>query len=158
MIPIIFAMSLITFPSILANFLKSANSTTISNAAEWWSRHFNSTSPTLEYAVLYFILIVIFSYFYVSITFQPEKVAENIQKRGGFIPGYRPGRETAEYLAQVSNRMNLWGGTFLAFIALVPLAFTSFSDLSSSDLIISGSGLIIVVGVVLELISKLMLN
>jgi len=155
MIPIIFAISLITFPSVLANFLQNAQSSWVKEAATWWTAHFNSGNPTPEYLILYFALIVLFSYFYVSITFRPEQVAENIQKRGGFIPGVRPGHETAEYLERVSNRMNLWGGSFLGFVALVPIVFTMFTSLSSTDLIISGSGLIIVVGVVLELIRQI---
>jgi preprotein translocase subunit SecY len=155
MIPIIFAVSLITFPSVLAQFLQAANSNWLGSAATWWTEHFNPVSPTFEYLALYFALILGFSYFYVSITFRPEQVAENIQKRGGFIPGIRPGKETADYLGYLSNRMNLWGGSFLGAIALVPLVFTMFTDLSSSDLIISGAGLIIVVGVVLELIRQI---
>ena len=96
-----------------------------------------------------------FTYFYVSVTFKPDEVADNIQKRGGFVPGIRPGKQTAELLQQVSNRMNLWGGLFLGIVAIVPLIFTKYSTLSSQDLIISGSGLIIVVGVVMELIRQI---
>jgi len=155
MIPIIFAISLITFPSVLAQLLSNADSGWVKTGATWWTSHFNSGNPTFEYLALYFALIVLFSYFYVSITFRPEQVAENIQKRGGFLPGIRPGTETAEYLEKVSSRMNLWGGSFLATIAIIPILFTMFSDLSSTDLIISGSGLIIVVGVVLELIRQI---
>ncbi len=155
MIPIIFAISLITFPSVLAQLLGSADSGWIKSVASWWTVHFNSGNPTFEYLALYFLLIVLFSYFYVSITFRPDQVAENIQKRGGFLPGIRPGVETAEYLEKVSNRMNFWGGSFLATIAIIPILFTMFSNLSSTDLIISGSGLIIVVGVVLELIRQI---
>ncbi len=154
MIPIIFAVSLLTFPSVLAQFLQGANAQWLQNAALWWQRHFSSGNITIEYLILYFLLILLFSYFYISVTFRPEQVAENIQKRGGFIPGIRPGKETAEHLAFVSNRINLWGGSFLGFIALVPLVFTMFSPLSQTDLIISGAGLIIVVGVVLELIRQ----
>jgi len=155
MIPIIFAVSLITFPSVLLQFFQNSSNQFVQSFASFWAAHFNSGAPTAEYLILYFLLIVLFSYFYVSITFNPENVAENLQKRGGFIPGVRPGRETAEYLDKVSNRMNFWGGSFLGIVALVPLFFTMFTDLSSSDLIISGSGLIIVVGVVLELIRQI---
>lgn len=155
MIPIIFAVSLITFPSVMAQFFQGAESQWLQNIASWWTNHFNTGRPTFEYLVLYFSLIVLFSYFYISITFRPEQVAENIQKRGGFVPGIRPGKETAEHLGKISNRVNLWGGSFLGLIALVPLIFTMFSQLSSSDLIISGAGLIIVVGVVLELIRQI---
>ncbi len=155
MIPIIFAISMITFPSVLSQLFANAESGWLQSAAAWWTNHFNTQRPTFEYLVMYFALIVAFSYFYVSIVFRPEQVAENIQKRGGFIPGVRPGTETANYLDFVSNRMNLWGGSFLGLIALVPIVFTMFTTLTSSDLIISGSGLIIVVGVVLELIRQI---
>ncbi len=155
MIPIIFAISMVTFPSVLSSLFVNADSAWLQSAAAWWTNHFNTSRPTFEYLVLYFLLIVAFSYFYVSIVFRPEQVAENIQKRGGFIPGVRPGTETANYLEFVSNRMNLWGGSFLGFIALVPIVFTMFTTLTSTDLIISGSGLIIVVGVVLELIRQI---
>ena len=155
MIPIIFAISMITFPSVLMQFLQNSEHAWVAQFSSFWNAHFNSGSPTFEYLALYFALIVLFSYFYVSITFNPENIAENLQKRGGFIAGVRPGRETAEYLGKVSNRMNLWGGGFLGIVALVPLIFTMFTDLSSSDLIISGSGLIIVVGVVLEIIRQI---
>jgi preprotein translocase subunit SecY len=96
-----------------------------------------------------------FTYFYVSVTFKPDELAETIQKRGGFIPGVRPGAQTATVLSRVSNRLNLWGGLFLGIVAVIPLLFTRFSDLSANNLIISGSGLIIIVGVVMELIRQI---
>jgi len=152
MIPIIFAISLITLPAIIAQFLATAPR--FQSIANIINVQMNPQSPTILYVVAYFLLVVAFTYFYVSVTFKPTEVAENIQKRGGFIPGIRPGRQTAELLAKVSNRLNLWGGTILGFVAIVPLLFTMFSDLTSQDLIISGSGLIIVVGVVMELIRQ----
>ena len=99
--------------------------------------------------------MLLFTFFSVSVTCHPEQLAEDLQKRGGFIPGVRPGRQTAEVLAKTSSRLNLWGGVFLGLIAIIPLVFTKYSTLSSQDLIISGSGLIIVVGVVLELIRQI---
>ncbi len=155
MIPIIFAISMITFPSVIAQFMRVSTSPGLQASADWILKYLDTTNPTYVYLVLYFLLIVAFSYFYVSVTFNPEDVAENIQKRGGFIPGIRPGRQTAEYLGKVSNHMNLFGGTFLALVAVIPLLFTKYTTLSASDLIITGSGLIIVVGVVLELIRQI---
>ena len=116
--------------------------------------YLNSQSPSIFYIVSYFLLVIGFTFFYVSVTFKPEEVAETIQKRGGFIPGVRPGPQTAALLAKTSNRLNLWGGVFLGIVAIIPLLFTRYSTLSSSDLIISGSGLIIIVGVVMELIRQ----
>lgn len=150
MIPIIFAISLISFPGIISQFVG-----TDGPISGFFAEHFNSGNPTIVYLITYFLLILFFSYFYVSITFNPENVAEDIQKRGGFIPGHRPGRETSEYIGKVSVRLNLWGGTFLGIVAIIPILFTMFSDISSSDLILTGSGLIIVVGVVLDLIRRI---
>lgn len=153
MIPIIFAISLITLPSIIGQFLQTSER--FQFVSHFIAQYMNPQSPTFLYIFLYFLLVVGFTYFYVSVTFKPEDVAETIQKRGGFIPGIRPGKQTAEVLAKTSNRLNFWGGTFLGLVAIVPLLFTMFSDLTSQDLIISGSGLIIVVGVVMELIRQI---
>jgi preprotein translocase subunit SecY len=152
MVPIIFAISLITFPGIIAQFLQTAPR--FHGVVNFIKINLSSQNPSIIYMVLYFLLNVAFTYFYVSVTFRPDQVAENIQKRGGFIPGVRPGRQTAEMLGKVSNRLNLWGGTFLGLVAIIPLLFTRYSSLSSQDLIISGSGLIIIVGVVLELVRQ----
>ncbi len=153
MVPIIFAVSLITFPGIIAQFLQTAPR--FQGIVSFINLNLNSQQPSMLYMAVYFLLVIAFTYFYVSVTFKPDDVAENIQKRGGFIPGVRPGRETAKMLERVSNRLNLWGGVFLGIVAIVPLIFTRYSTLSSQDLIISGSGLIIIVGVVLELIRQI---
>lgn len=152
MIPIIFAISLITFPAIIAQFLRTAPR--FSSVVGFIETYMNSASPSMLYIIAYFLLVVGFTFFYVSVTFKPTEVAETIQKRGGFVPGVRPGAQTAALLARTSNRMNLWGGVFLGVVAIIPLLFTRYSTLSSSDLIISGSGLIIIVGVVMELIRQ----
>lgn len=153
MIPIIFAVSLITFPAIIAQFLASAPR--FKGVVEFITLYLNSQKPSIAYMVLYFLLVMAFTFFYVSVTFKPDEVAEQIQKRGGFIPGVRPGQQTAALLAKTSNLMNLWGGLFLGVVAIIPLLFTKYTTLSSSDLLISGSGLIIVVGVVMELIRQI---
>jgi preprotein translocase subunit SecY len=155
MIPIIFAVSMITFPSIIAQFFQNAKSEWLQSISVYINTYLNSSNPSYLYMLIYFLLVVLFSYFYVSITFDPNKVSENIQKRGGFIPGIRPGKQTAQFLGKVSNHLNLFGGSFLGLVAVTPILFTKYSELSTSDLIISGSGLIIVVGVVLELIRQI---
>lgn len=152
MVPIIFAISLITFPGIIAQFLQTAPR--FAGVVQFINLNLSSQNPSILYIALYFLLVIAFTYFYVSVTFRPDQLAENIQKRGGFIPGVRPGRQTAEMLARTSNRLNLWGGVFLGIVAIIPLIFTRYSTLASQDLIISGSGLIIIVGVVLELIRQ----
>ncbi len=154
MIPIIFALSLITFPSVVLQMMTAGGEP--GEVAKFILANFNPATGGPIFFVTYFFLILFFSYFYVSITFKPADVAENIQKRGGFVPGYRPGRETAEHLGDVSFRLNFWGGSFLAIVAILPMLFTVFSDsLTSQDLIISGSGIIIIVGVVLDLIRRI---
>jgi preprotein translocase subunit SecY len=94
---------------------------------EWLTTHLSMQNPTWWYIILYFFLILGFSFFYVSITFNTTEVAENIQKRGGYIPGVRPGKETATYLQGVSDRLNLWGGGFLALIAIFPYVMTKIN-------------------------------
>ena len=153
MIPIIFAVSLITFPAILAQFLQTAPR--FASVVSFISLYLSPQNPSILYLLIYFLLVVAFTFFYVSVTFKVDDLAEQIQKRGGFIPGIRPGRQTAEVLQLTSNRLNLWGGIFLGLIAVIPLIFTKFTTLSRADLIISGSGLIIVVGVVMELIRQI---
>lgn len=155
MIPIIFAISMVTFPGVLAQFFQNAQSETLRRIASFVLTHFSTQNPSIPYLVIYFVLVVAFSYFYVSVTFNPEQVAENIQKRGGFIPGIRPGKQTADFLAKTSGYLNLSGGLFLAVVAVVPLIFTKLTPLSSGDLIISGSGLIIIVGVIIELMRQI---
>lgn len=152
MIPIIFAISLITLPAIIGQFLQSSER--FQFVATFIGNYMDPQNPTWVYIIVYFLLVIGFTFFYVSVTFRPEEVAETIQKRGGFIPGVRPGAQTAEILAKTSNRLNFWGGSFLGLVAIVPLIFTKYSELTSQDLIISGSGLIIVVGVVMELIRQ----
>lgn len=155
MIPIIFAVALISFPAIIGQFL--------TNAKSLWLRDFGVmlTSVfqpgTTIYLTAYFLFVVAFTFFYVSITFNPVQVAENIQKRGGYIPGIRPGTQTSDYLSHVSNKLTLFGAFFLGFIALLPIFLQfvfSSSALGSVPLLISGAGIIIIVGVVLDLIRQ----
>ena len=155
MIPIIFAVALVSFPGILSQFLQNASSPWLSNFGNTLNTIFQPNSG--YYLAGYFLLVIAFTYFYVSITFNPEQIAENIQKRGGYVPGIRPGRQTSEYIGKISNRLTLFGALFLALIAISPmliqLAFQS-TQIGSVPLLISGAGMIIIVGVVLELIRQ----
>ncbi len=156
MIPIIFAVSMVTFPSIIGQFLVYADTPWVKAFGTFLTTQLNPQSAL--YNVIYFLLIIAFTYFYVSITFNPEQVADNIQKRGGYVAGMRPGRETAEYLAKVSGRLNLFGGSMIALIAVLPILLQQlFSTLNFGTVpsMISGAGLIIVVGVVLDLIRQI---
>lgn len=155
MIPIIFAVSLVTFPSILGQFLLYAESSWVQAIGRFTTVQFSPSSWL--YILVYFSLVIGFTYFYVSITFNPEQVADNIQKRGGFVPGLRPGKETAEYLAKVSNRMNFFGGALIGGIAVLPLVVQIiFTELGvgSVPLVVGGAGIIIIVGVVLDLVRR----
>jgi preprotein translocase subunit SecY len=153
MIPIIFAVSLVTFPSIVGQFFTYADSLWVQNIGAWINSNF--TPQSWLYILTYFLLVIGFTYFYVGITFNTENVADNIQRRGGFVPGLRPGKETAEYLAKVSNRMNLFGGSLVGAIAIFPIVlqivFTEM-NVSSVPMIVSGAGIIIIVGVVIALV------
>lgn len=155
MIPIIFAVSLVSFPSLIAQFMVRSSTAWIKSAGETIGYIFTPSGAL--YLIMYFLFIVLFTYFYVSITFNPKQVAENIQKRGGYIPGIRPGSQTVEYLSKTSNRLNLFGGTFLAAIAVAPILIQmafSGSGVGSVSSLISGAGMIIIVGVVLELVRQ----
>jgi preprotein translocase subunit SecY len=156
MIPIIFAVSLVSFPQLLGTFMQNSPNEGLKNFASFLTTFFAHTG--LPYLICYFLLIIGFTYFYVSITFNPDDVAENIQKRGGYIPGIRPGKQTAEYLGKISNHLNLYGGLFIAFIAVSPTLLGGiFSSLNMGSVptLISGAGLIIIAGVVLELFRQI---
>lgn len=154
MIPIIFAVSLVTFPAIIGQLLTWANSwETASTIWTFLITYFSMTNPSWYFIVVYFLLVLWFSFFYVSITFNTENVAESIQKRGGYIPWIRPGTETASYLTKVSDHLNLFGGWFLALIAVLPYIISKFMG-QSVDFIISGAWLIIIVAVILDIVRK----
>ncbi len=149
-IPIIFAISLVLFPPLIAQFFVRARTAWIASAAERVIQIFNDQ---LIYGILYFVLVFGFTFFYTSIVFQPEKVAENLQKQGGFIPGIRPGTATAEYLSRVTNRVMLAGALFLAVIAVLPLVVQKM--MGTGTLLIGGTSLLIVVSVIIETMGKL---
>ena len=154
MIPIIFAISLITFPSILGQILW-AKGGTAGEIGQFLTTYFNFTNPSWVFIIAYFLLVLGFAFFYVSITFNTDQVAENIQKRGGYIPGIRPGAETSEYFSKVSAHLNLFGGSFLALIAVLPYIMSKlFFSGSTVDFIIPAAGLIIIVSVILDIVRK----
>lgn len=143
-IPVIFAMSILFFPGTLASFFPN------NSVAAWISSNF--TFDNILYNVIYAILIIFFTYFYSSITFNPIDVADNIRRNGGFIPGIRPGRPTSEYITKVMSRITLFGALFLAMIAVLPTILTSFTDLS---VYFGGTSLLIVVGVALDTMKQI---
>ena len=105
--------------------------------------------------VVYFILIVAFTYFYTSVTFDPKNVAENLQKSGGFIPGIRPGLNTSQYIAYILNRITLIGAMFLGLIAILPMIIQGATNVSTFEFMIGGTALLIVVSVVLETMKQI---
>ncbi len=154
MIPIIFAVSLVTFPSILWQILARSTSSNAQSIATFLNTYLDMNSPTWTLVWFYFLLVVAFSFFYVSITFNTEQVAESIQKRWGYIPWIRPWTDTANYLAKVSNHLNLFGWSFLALIAVLPYVVSLLRWWETINFIISWAGLIIIVSVILDLIRK----
>lgn len=145
MIPIIFAMSIMLFPGIIASFLVYNSNQQVANAAVYVKNLFNNQE---FYSVLYFAMVFLFTYFYTAVVFDSQSVAENLQKHGGFVPGIRPGRTTAEYLETVVNRITFVGALFLAVIAVLPVLGENVSHVNTFS--VGGSSVLIVVGVVLD--------
>ena len=149
-IPIIFALSILTFPTLIANALASMAHGTMQAFALFIQ---SSLSNAWINGTLYFALVFIFTYFYTAVTFDPESIATNLQKNGAFIPGIRPGTHTAEYLSKILTRITLSGAVFLGAIAVLPLIMQSLTNIQS--LTIGGTALLIVVSVVIELVKKI---
>lgn len=149
-IPIIFALSLLLFPQMIANVLSGAGNSAVQAVASALAGIMNN--PWL-YAAFYFILVFLFTYFYTAVTFDPEAISHNLQKSGAFIPGIRPGRPTAEYLGKTLSRITLVGAVFLGLIAVLPLGMRAVTGLVS--LTIGGTAILIVVSVVLETIKQI---
>lgn len=150
-IPIIFAISLMLFPAMIAQFFINAKSAALANLAQQTVSLFNSQG--WFYGVTYFLLVMVFTYFYTAVVFNPVEIAENVQKNGGFVPGLRPGQQTADFLSRVLNRITLAGAFFLALIAVLPLVLPKLMSIPGS-FAIGGTSLLIVVSVVIEVIKK----
>jgi preprotein translocase subunit SecY len=150
-IPIIFAVSLVLLPSLISQFLSAVPNAQISEIANKVTAVFNPSS--VIYNVVYFLLVFGFTYFYTAVVFNPEKISENLQKSGGFIPGIRPGTQTTKYLSNVLNRITLVGAAFLGLIAILPSFFQN--AVGVANLAIGGTGILIVVSVILELTREL---
>ena len=144
-IPIIFAMSIMLFPGVAAKFLTQARSEWLANSATWVSNLFTNN---WFYGLAYFLLVIFFTFFYTGIILKPTQIAENLQKQGGFIPGVRPGQETAGYLARIISRINLTGAVFLGVIAVLPFIVQAATNINT--LVIGGTGVLIMVSVIIE--------
>ena len=149
-IPIIFAISVVIFPPMIAQFFIHARTAWIAKGAEWTIVFFQNQ---LVYGILYFLLVFAFTFFYTEVIFHPTQIAENLQKQGGFIPGIRPGRHTSEYLANTTHKIIFVGALFLGIIAILPLIMRYFTGMQS--LAIGGTSLLIVVAVVIETVKQI---
>ncbi|MCM8782194.1 MAG: preprotein translocase subunit SecY [Candidatus Omnitrophica bacterium] len=148
-IPIIFAVSIILIPSMVATFLSTqpGNIGQIANSVKIFFEN------TTYYSVIYFFLVLMFTFFYTAVTFQPNKIADDLRKYGGFVPGIRPGQATSQYLSYIINRITLIGGIFLGLIAILPFISRELTNISA--LAIGGTGLLIVVSVIVETAKQL---
>ncbi len=148
-IPIIFALSLLLFPGIIANFFTASSIVSVAKVATLVS---NFLQNQLVYGIFYFVLVVLFTYFYTAITFDPKSIAENIQKQGGYIPGIRPGGQTTHFLHHLLNRVTLVGALFLGAIAVLPNIVQGFTGITAFT--VGGTSILIVVSVALEIMKQ----
>lgn len=148
--PIIFASSIVSLPATIAIFFPAPKE------GSFWDKFLGVfSSESLIYALLLFILIIAFAYFYIAISFNPIEVSNNLKKNGGFIPGIRPGKPTADYITKILNKITLIGAIFLGIIAILPMILNVIAAGKLSSLAFGGSSLIIIVGVILEVYREL---
>jgi len=144
--PIIFAQSIASLPATVAAFTGKTDG--------WFMRNFDTNS--IPYAIMFFLLIIFFAYFYSTIQFNPIEVANNLKKNGGYIPGFRPGKPTSEFIQRVLSKITLFGAIYLGIIAVVPILISHFSESAAlTGLSLGGTSIIIVVGVAIETIRTL---
>ena len=147
-LPIIFAQSIAMLPATIAAFLPAPQ-----EGSFWYGFIQAIDTKSVLYMLAYFLMIIGFSYFYATIQFNPTEIANNLKRNGGFIPGFRPGKPTADFIAKVLSRITLFGAIYLGIVAIAPLVASNF--ISISGLAIGGTSVIIVVGVALETIKAL---
>lgn len=149
MIPIIFALSIVVLPPLVAQFFIDARTQAVRDIALFIIQLFNNQT---FYGIFYFVLVVAFTFFYASIVFRPENVAENLQKQGGFVPGIRPGVQTSQYFQWVVNRLLLTGAVFLGLIAVLPILVQQATG--NANFVVGGASVLIVVSVVIDIIKQ----
>lgn len=149
-IPIIFAISIMLFPGLVANFFVNSDKETVANVARFVSELFQNQ---WFYGATYFLMVVLFTYFYTAVVFDPNKISENLQRQGGYVPGVRPGNATADFLSRIINRITLSGSIFLGLIAILPLIVQGVTGLTA--LSIGGTSILIVVSVVIEMVKQI---
>jgi preprotein translocase subunit SecY len=149
MIPLIFAQSMLIFPSVLAQYLGNSNTSWLASVSLWISNYL--INPTLWwYWIIFFFLVVAFTYFYAYVVWQQQNIPENLQKQGAHIPGYRPGETTRKYLEEILRRITLGGALFLGVVAVLP-----FIARVGGNQLLSAASLLIVVGVVLDTVRQI---
>ena len=149
-VPIIFAISILLFPQLLAQLFLTSSNPTLASVA----RAVNTgLTNHLIYGSIYFFLVASFTYFYTAVMFDPEKTAENLQKNGAFIPGYRPGQATAEHIGFILGRITFFGAIFLGIVAVLPVIVQAATGLTAVQ--VGGTSLLIAISVVLDLIKKI---
>jgi len=151
MIPLIFAVSIMVFPGMVASFLQSSSREWVRNLAEQMTRIFQPN--TFQYNLIYFFMVVGFTYFYTMVVFQQQKIPENLQRQGAFVPGVRPGRNTEQYLQRVLTRITLIGALFLGVVAILPFIGAEITGVRTLQL--SSTSLLIVVGVAIDTMRQL---
>lgn len=151
-IPIIFAIALVLAPPLVAQMTLQTGIPWVMSVSQWIIDAFNNQ---LVYGLVYFTLVVVFSFFYTGVIFHPDRIAENLQRQGSFIPGIRPGEDTESYVRTVSNRILLTGSLFLGFIAVLPLILQAFSSGNVQNLAIGGTSLLIIVSVAIETVKQI---
>ena len=149
-IPIIFALSILIFPQVVLNFLSVVDNSTVQEMSAAVSSFLENQLVT---SVLYFVLVFAFTFFYTAVTFDPDSIANNLQKNGAFIPGVRPGHSTSEYIAKILTRITLVGALFLGTVAVLPFVMIAITGIQA--LALGGTALLIVVSVVLDLVKKI---
>jgi len=149
-IPIIFALSIMSFPQMISQFMSASKNIYLLKIALILK---NFRQESLIYLLLYFLLVIVFTFFYTMITFEPQSISDNLQKRGGFIPGYRPGKVTSQYLSNVSQKITIFGAIFLGIIALLPILMQKFTGITTFA--IGGTSLLIMVEVAIEIMNNI---
>jgi len=149
-IPIIFALSIMLLPQMFVNFTQNIDIGFLNTVSNFVSA---IISNNFAYGAIYFALVVVFTYFYTAVTFDPDQISKNLQRGGAFVPGVRPGASTSEYIAKILTRLTLFGSLFLGLIAVLPLTIQIFTN--RPELAIGGTALLIVVSVAIDVLKKL---
>ena len=145
-IPIIFALSILLFPGMIANYF-GTYSGIVGSMASSVGGFFNNP---WAHGVMYFLLVILFTFFYTAVTFDPKTIAENLQKMGGFVPGVRPGKSTADFIKHILNRVLFTGAMFLGLIAVLPSVVAGVTGVTGFAFLVGGTSLLIIVSVVLD--------